>query len=55
VSLALTCVAAAPASAQPFTPGAPGIGDPYFQLDGNGGYDVRSFGDWLFSGTKPAV
>ena len=22
------------------TPGAPGIGDPYYPLDGNGGYDV---------------
>jgi hypothetical protein len=28
----------------PFTPGAPGIGDPYFPLDGNGGYDVRHYG-----------
>jgi hypothetical protein len=26
-----------------FTPGAPGIGDPYFALDGNGGYDVRHY------------
>ncbi|WP_211254493.1 M1 family metallopeptidase [Cellulomonas cellasea] len=26
-----------------FTPGAPGIGDPYFPLDGNGGYDVRHY------------
>ena len=25
------------------TPGAPGIGDPYFPLDGNGGYDVRHY------------
>ena len=36
------------AQAQPeleadFTPGAPGIGDPYFPLDGNGGYDVRHY------------
>ena len=29
---------------QGFTPGAPGIGDPYFPLDGNGGYDVRHYG-----------
>jgi hypothetical protein len=26
-----------------FSPGAPGIGDPYFPLDGNGGYDVSSY------------
>ena len=25
------------------TPGAPGIGDPYFPTDGNGGYDVRHY------------
>ena len=27
-----------------FGPGAPGIGDPYFPLDGNGGYDVKHYG-----------
>ena len=26
-----------------FTPGAPGIGDPYFPGDGNGGYDVQHY------------
>jgi Peptidase family M1 domain/Peptidase M1 N-terminal domain len=26
-----------------FTPGAPGAGDPYFPLDGNGGYDVKHY------------
>jgi Peptidase family M1 domain/Peptidase M1 N-terminal domain len=26
-----------------FGPGAPGIGDPYFPLDGNGGYDVAHY------------
>ena len=25
------------------TPGAPGIGDPYFPLDGNGGYDIGEY------------
>jgi aminopeptidase N len=25
------------------SPGAPGIGDPYYPLDGNGGYDVSSY------------
>jgi aminopeptidase N len=27
----------------PGTPGAPGIGDPYYPLDGNGGYDVTHY------------
>ena len=26
-----------------FGPGAPGIGDPYFPLDGNGGYDAKHY------------
>src|SRR5690606_12006807 len=30
------------AQAGPFT-GAPGLGDPYYPLDGNGGYDVRHY------------
>src|SRR3569623_534462 len=25
------------------TPGAPGAGDPYYPLDGNGGYDVQHY------------
>jgi len=36
----------APAAARPGSPprpGAPGIGDPYFPGDGNGGYDVRRY------------
>jgi Peptidase family M1 domain/Peptidase M1 N-terminal domain len=41
-------LAAAPAVAEAkgisFKPGAPGIGDPYFPLDGNGGYDVSHYG-----------
>lgn len=41
-------VLAAPADARPaprphFTPGAAGIGDPYFPTDGNGGYDARHY------------
>jgi hypothetical protein len=28
---------------EPFTPGAAGLGDPYYPLDGNGGYDVRHY------------
>ncbi len=38
VGLFPTAAAAEPA------PGAPGIGDPYFPLDGNGGYDVQHYG-----------
>jgi hypothetical protein len=46
--LALAMVVAAPvaslaAGPKTFTPGAPGAGDPYFPLDGNGGYDVSSY------------
>jgi aminopeptidase N len=42
------CVAAISpaATARPhptFTPGAPGIGDPYFPLEGNGGYDAQHY------------
>jgi aminopeptidase N len=40
-------VAATPAGAAPAagpSPGAPGSGDPYFPQQGNGGYDVRSYG-----------
>ena len=38
-------IAVGPVSAAPptFRPGAPGIGDPYFPLDGNGGYDVKHY------------
>src|SRR5262245_46527704 len=35
--------AAASANGVTFRPGAPGIGDPYFPLDGNGGYDVAHY------------
>ena len=27
-----------------YSPGAPGVGDPYFPLAGNGGYDVVHYG-----------
>jgi aminopeptidase N len=37
-----TVAGAGSAAAGP-TPGAPGVGDPYFPLDGNGGYDVQDY------------
>ncbi|MGH3325433.1 MAG: M1 family peptidase, partial [Streptomyces sp.] len=38
-------LAAGGAESRPrFTAGAPGLGDPYFPLEGNGGYDVRHYG-----------
>ena len=42
----LTTLWISAASAQPggpFLPGAAGAGDPYFPLDGNGGYDVHNY------------
>ena len=41
----LAGVATTPATAAPKapSPGAPGIGDPYYPLDGNGGYDVGHY------------
>lgn len=44
--LGLATLAAGPAAATTaptFTPGAPGVGDPYFPLEGNGGYDVGHY------------
>ncbi|WP_328408889.1 M1 family metallopeptidase [Nocardia sp. NBC_00403] len=38
----LVTVASAPANADPLT-GAPGLGDPYYPMDGNGGYDARHY------------
>ena len=37
----------------PFHAGAPGIGDPYFPLDGNGGYDVGHYA--IDIGVDPAT
>src|SRR5262245_20271662 len=36
-------LSAGTAAAQSFSPGDPGIGDPYFPLEGNGGYDVQHY------------
>lgn len=46
VAATVVAVMAAPNSADAedsFAPGAAGIGDPYFPLDGNGGYDVGHY------------
>src|SRR4051794_3657100 len=40
---ALAVTGTPPAGAETFAPGAPGIGDPYFPSDGNGGYDVKTY------------
>ena len=44
VSITL-CALVLPGAAPPtvFTPGSDGLGDPYFPLDGNGGYDVDHY------------
>jgi aminopeptidase N len=42
-ALAATLVLAAPAAASPYGPGSPGLGDPFFPLAGNGGYDVKHY------------
>ena len=42
LSIALPAIGATPAGAVP-TPGSAGLGDPFFPLSGNGGYDVASY------------
>lgn len=42
-AFALTLLLAIPASAAEPTPGAPGVGDPYYPDYGNGGYDVSHY------------
>uniref|UniRef100_A0AAU2UZD5 Aminopeptidase N n=1 Tax=Streptomyces sp. NBC_00003 TaxID=2903608 RepID=A0AAU2UZD5_9ACTN len=41
--LAASLLLVIPASAADFTPGTPGIGDPYYPASGNGGYDVSHY------------
>ncbi|MFI6349060.1 M1 family metallopeptidase [Streptomyces sp. NPDC050560] len=43
-ALAFALALAVPATAADYSPGAPGIGDPYYPVSGNGGYDVRHYG-----------
>jgi len=44
-ALLTATLALAPAAqaAEKYTPGAPGAGDPYFPVNGNGGYDVQDY------------
>src|SRR5690606_14519309 len=42
VGLLIAGTSTAGAQPDPFV-GAPGLGDPYYPLDGNGGYDVRHY------------
>ena len=42
-ALAASFLLAIPASAASYSPGAPGIGDPYYPAYGNGGYDVSHY------------
>ncbi len=41
--VAALALAAAPATAAPYVAGSAGSGDPFFELAGNGGYDVRHY------------
>ena len=54
LALAAPALAATPSPADPGgSPGAPGAGDPYFPLDGNGGYDTKHYD--LEIGYNPAT
>ena len=43
LAVAVLAVAAPAGAAGGFTPGSPGLGDPFFPLAGNGGYDVGHY------------
>ena len=43
LTVALLAAAAPAGAADSFTPGSPGLGDPFFPLAGNGGYDVTNY------------
>jgi aminopeptidase N len=43
LALAALAVAAPAGAADGFSPGSPGLGDPFFPLAGNGGYDVSHY------------
>src|SRR4029453_18952835 len=43
LAVAVLAVAAPAGAGDGFTPGSPGLGDPFFPLAGNGGYDVTNY------------
>lgn len=43
LAFVLLATAVAAGAVPTFRPGAAGIGDPYFPMDGNGGYDVKAY------------
>jgi aminopeptidase N len=43
LAMAVLAVAAPAGAVDGFTPGSPGLGDPFFPLAGNGGYDVTNY------------
>jgi hypothetical protein len=43
MSVGITSASANAGGSVVFSPGAPGVGDPYFQGYGNGGYDVEHY------------
>jgi aminopeptidase N len=53
LAVAVLAVAAPAGAADRFTPGSPGLGDPFFPLAGNGGYDVSNYA--LRLGYDPAT
>jgi hypothetical protein len=43
LAVAVLAIAAPAGAVDGFTPGSPGLGDPFFPLAGNGGYDVTNY------------
>ena len=43
LAMVVLAVAGPAGAADGFTPGSPGLGDPFFPLAGNGGYDVTNY------------
>jgi aminopeptidase N len=43
LAVAVLAIAVPAGAADGFTPGSPGLGDPFFPLAGNGGYDVTNY------------
>ena len=55
LAMAMVLAVGAPANADASTVGSPGLGDPYFPLAGNGGYDVKHYSlslDYVRTGNR---